>query len=248
MNLQNAAASYVFEPAAIPAVLPVAGYDACCFRCTASIASAATMPRTPSRWATTRTRSRPSSSRRTPTTSYSAASSPIRRRRTTCTTRSRWWWRSKSGGADIPVEKALDHVFGYGVGLDMTRRDLQGKAKDMGRPWEVGKAFEASAPARRWCRRASIGHPIAGRDLARRQRRAAADRRPQPDDLEGAGDDQLPLRPVHARARRHDLFGHAGRRRRRQARRRYARPHRRRRRSRGAGRVGARVARTGRRR
>ena len=49
----------------------------------------------------------------------------------------------KSGGKDIPVEKALDCVFGYGVGLDMTRRDLQGKAKDLGRPWEVGKAFEA---------------------------------------------------------------------------------------------------------
>ena len=50
------------------------------------------------------------------------------------------------GGVDIPVEKALDHVFGYGVGLDMTRRDLQGEAKKLGRPWEVGKAFEASAP------------------------------------------------------------------------------------------------------
>jgi len=52
----------------------------------------------------------------------------------------------KSGGQDIPLDKALGCVFGYGVGLDMTRRDLQAKAKDMGRPWEVGKAFEASAP------------------------------------------------------------------------------------------------------
>ena len=52
----------------------------------------------------------------------------------------------KSGGRDIPLDKALACVFGYGVGLDMTRRDLQAKAKDMGRPWEVGKAFEASAP------------------------------------------------------------------------------------------------------
>ena len=50
------------------------------------------------------------------------------------------------GGENIPVEKALDHVFGYAVGLDMTRRDLQGEAKKMGRPWEVGKAFESSAP------------------------------------------------------------------------------------------------------
>ena len=53
------------------------------------------------------------------------------------------------GGENIPVEQALDHVFGYAVGLDMTRRDLQGEAKKMGRPWEVGKAFEASAPMRR---------------------------------------------------------------------------------------------------
>ena len=57
------------------------------------------------------------------------------------------------GGENIPVEKALDHVFGYAVGLDMTRRDLQGEAKKMGRPWEVGKAFEASAPSARSSRR-----------------------------------------------------------------------------------------------
>ena len=52
----------------------------------------------------------------------------------------------KSGGRNIPVHQALDHVWGYGVGLDMTRRDLQGIAKEMGRPWEIGKAFDASAP------------------------------------------------------------------------------------------------------
>ena len=46
------------------------------------------------------------------------------------------------GGADIAIDKALEHVFGYGVGLDMTRRDVQGEAKKMGRPWEMGKAFE----------------------------------------------------------------------------------------------------------
>lgn len=50
------------------------------------------------------------------------------------------------GGSDISIDRALDHVFGYGVGLDMTRRDLQGEAKAMGRPWEVGKSFEKSAP------------------------------------------------------------------------------------------------------
>ena len=50
------------------------------------------------------------------------------------------------GGRNIPVEKALEHVWGYGVGLDMTRRDIQGEAKKMGRPWEMGKAFDQSAP------------------------------------------------------------------------------------------------------
>jgi fumarylpyruvate hydrolase len=51
-----------------------------------------------------------------------------------------------AGGKDLPVEGALEAVYGYAVGLDMTRRDLQGEAKRMGRPWEVGKAFEFSAP------------------------------------------------------------------------------------------------------
>ena len=50
------------------------------------------------------------------------------------------------GGKDIPVDQALDHVWGYGVGLDMTRRDIQGEAKKMGRPWEMGKSFDESAP------------------------------------------------------------------------------------------------------
>jgi fumarylpyruvate hydrolase len=68
----------------------------------------------------------------------------------------------RKGGSEIPTETALDHVYGYGVGLDMTRRDLQGKAKDTGRPWEVGKAFEASAPCTPIVPAAKIGHPGAG--------------------------------------------------------------------------------------
>ncbi|MCC0007814.1 MAG: fumarylacetoacetate hydrolase family protein [Hyphomicrobiaceae bacterium] len=52
----------------------------------------------------------------------------------------------KSGGRGIELENALGHIFGYAVALDMTRRDLQGAAKKLGRPWEVGKAFEHSAP------------------------------------------------------------------------------------------------------
>jgi fumarylpyruvate hydrolase len=52
----------------------------------------------------------------------------------------------KAGGADVPVDKALDLVFGYAVGVDMTRRDLQSAAKDKGQPWEAAKGFDASAP------------------------------------------------------------------------------------------------------
>ena len=66
------------------------------------------------------------------------------------------------GGENIPVQNALGHVFGYAVGLDMTRRDLQGEAKKMGRPWEVGKAFEASAPMGDIVTADKIGHPSAG--------------------------------------------------------------------------------------
>ncbi|GIK98316.1 MAG: fumarylacetoacetase [Alphaproteobacteria bacterium] len=69
----------------------------------------------------------------------------------------------REGGRDIPVERALDHVFGYAVGLDMTRRDLQGEAKKLGRPWEVGKAFEHSAPCSAVVRASEIGHPDKGR-------------------------------------------------------------------------------------
>ncbi len=68
----------------------------------------------------------------------------------------------KQGGKDIPLARALDCVYGYGVGLDMTRRDLQGQAKEAGRPWEVGKAFESSAPASGLVPAAEIGHPAAG--------------------------------------------------------------------------------------
>jgi len=50
------------------------------------------------------------------------------------------------GGVDIPEDKAMNLIWGYGVGLDMTRRDLQGEAKKAGRPWDVGKAFENAAP------------------------------------------------------------------------------------------------------
>ena len=67
------------------------------------------------------------------------------------------------GGADIPVERALDCVYGYAVGIDMTRRDLQAAAKKMGRPWDTGKAFEHSAPTSPIKPAGRIGHPERGR-------------------------------------------------------------------------------------
>jgi fumarylpyruvate hydrolase len=66
------------------------------------------------------------------------------------------------GGNNIPAEKALEHVFGYAVGLDMTRRDIQGEAKKTGRPWEMGKAFDNSAPCTELMPVALIGHPNKG--------------------------------------------------------------------------------------
>ena len=66
------------------------------------------------------------------------------------------------GGTRIPQEKANEHIFGYGVGLDMTRRDLQGEAKKLGRPWETGKAFEASAPCGPLHPVEEVGHPTQG--------------------------------------------------------------------------------------
>jgi len=66
------------------------------------------------------------------------------------------------GGKNIPVEKALEHVWGYGVGLDMTRRDIQGEAKKMGRPWEMGKSFDESAPCTPLRATTEIGHPSKG--------------------------------------------------------------------------------------
>lgn len=51
-----------------------------------------------------------------------------------------------TGGSNIPAADAHKHIYGYAVGLDMTRRDLQGDMKKQGRPWEIGKAFDHSAP------------------------------------------------------------------------------------------------------
>ncbi len=60
-------------------------------------------------------------------------------------------------GRDIAVEQAAQHIYGYAVGLDMTRRDLQIKMREQGRPWEIGKAFDFSAPVGPVRTRADIG-------------------------------------------------------------------------------------------
>lgn len=69
----------------------------------------------------------------------------------------------QSGGADISEDEAMQHVYGYAVALDMTRRDLQGEAKKTGRPWEIGKAFERSAPMSALVPASETGHLDAGR-------------------------------------------------------------------------------------
>ena len=66
-------------------------------------------------------------------------------------------------GFEISEDKALDHIFGYTVGIDLTRRDLQTVAKDMGRPWDWGKAFDNSAPIAPIQPASKIGHPAKGR-------------------------------------------------------------------------------------
>ena len=66
------------------------------------------------------------------------------------------------GGRNIAAENANAHVFGYAVGLDMTRRDLQGQMKKMGRPWEVGKAFDHAAPIGPIHPALTSGHPDKG--------------------------------------------------------------------------------------
>ena len=66
------------------------------------------------------------------------------------------------GGKDIELEKANECIWGYCVGLDMTRRDLQGQQKKMGRPWEIGKAFEQSAPCSPLVAATDTGHPQTG--------------------------------------------------------------------------------------
>jgi fumarylpyruvate hydrolase len=69
----------------------------------------------------------------------------------------------RSGGRNIRLDHALDCIWGYGVGIDLTRRDLQIASRDMKRPWEIGKAFDGSAPCGPLQPASRIGHPDKGR-------------------------------------------------------------------------------------
>ncbi|MCP9627146.1 fumarylacetoacetate hydrolase family protein [Rhodopseudomonas palustris] len=69
----------------------------------------------------------------------------------------------KSGGLNIPADKALDHVWGYGVGIDLTRRDLQTISRKKEQPWEIGKSFDLSAPCGALRPASEIGHPASGK-------------------------------------------------------------------------------------
>ncbi len=67
------------------------------------------------------------------------------------------------GGANIPAAQAVDHVYGYAAGLDLTRRDLQAEARKTGKPWDMSKGFDFSAPLGLIHPAEKIGHPAKGR-------------------------------------------------------------------------------------
>lgn len=69
----------------------------------------------------------------------------------------------QSGGADIPAARALDCVYGYAAGIDLTRRDMQSAARKAGGPWDMSKGFDNSAPIGAIRKASEIGHPARGR-------------------------------------------------------------------------------------
>ena len=118
----------------------------------------------------------------------------------------------KSGGLNIPADKALDHVYGYAVGIDLTRRDLQIASRKKERPWEVGKSFDYSAPCSAIQPASKIGHPAKGKIWLTVNGTETPEGRPHRTDLERAGNHLAALAAGEARRRRHHHDGHAGRR------------------------------------
>ena len=181
----------------------------CSSRSTGSIASAGTMPPTRSRWAATRTADPPFFFQKNPDNLNLTGVFPYPPASNDVHFEVEMVVALKTGGIDIPGRRGA-----------RPRLRLCGRHRhDPPRPPGEGQGAAAAVGSGQGLR--SLGAllgagsgerdrpPVAGRDLARRERRAAADRRPQPDDLEGAGDDRAPLRPVHAPARRRDLLRHA---------------------------------------
>ncbi|MGY2938345.1 2-keto-4-pentenoate hydratase/2-oxohepta-3-ene-1,7-dioic acid hydratase in catechol pathway [Bradyrhizobium sp. GM6.1] len=116
----------------------------------------------------------------------------------------------KSGGSNIPAEKALDHVYGYALGLDMTRRDLQNGMAAEKKPWEIGKSFDHAAVIGPIHPASKTGHFRQGRHLAGDQRDGEAELGSQQDDLERGRANRKTVGSVRAEGRRHHLFRHAG--------------------------------------
>ena len=121
------------------------------------------MPNTPLRWAATLIKPRHFSFKKNPDNVNTTGTFPYPPQSTDVHFEVEMVVALASGGSDIAVRDALGHVYGYGIGLDMTCRDLQSQAKKGGRPWEIGKAFEASAPMSALHPASAVGHPHAGR-------------------------------------------------------------------------------------
>ena len=112
-------------------------------------------------------------------------------------------------GANIPAERALEHVYGYALGLDMTRRDLQTEAKKLGRPWETLRPFGTDRPDS--SRRASRPHRSRS-NLAQGERHRKAALGCIATDLVDAGNDRLLIDAVRTASWRSNLYGDARRR------------------------------------
>ena len=129
-----------------------------CFQSVECTASVEIMRPTQLKWAMILTANRRFFFRRMPITSIHLGSFPYPPHSSDVHHEAEMYVALKTGGTNIAVENALDCVYGYGLSLDMTRRDLQGEMKKLGRPWEIGKAFERSAPCGPIHPVTSIGH------------------------------------------------------------------------------------------
>ncbi len=114
-----------------------------------------------------------------------------------------------TGGANIPAARALAHVWGYAAGLDMTRRDMQAAAKKAGKPWDMAKGFDHSAPIGELVPAARFPDPTRGRIALRVNGAVRQEFGSVEHDLERGRDGRLSVRPGGAGAGRPDLHRHA---------------------------------------